>query len=69
MRRKRLARAHGPEIQIGFPADQRQAVELRHLQGLAVLEIGQRMGRSTAAVGGLLQRGLKSLRGMLDDSS
>ena len=52
-----------------LPDDQRRAVELRHLRGLAVGEIGQLMERSTAAVGGLLQRGLRALRGMLDDSS
>ena len=39
-----------------LPDDQRQAVELRHLQGLATVEIAQRMDRSVAAVGGLLQR-------------
>ena len=42
-----------------LPDDQRQAVELRHLQGLATAEIARRMGRSVAAVGGLLQRGLR----------
>jgi RNA polymerase sigma-70 factor (ECF subfamily) len=51
-----------------LPEDQRLAVEMRHLQGLAVAEIGRQIGRSTAAVGGLLQRGLRALRGMLDDS-
>ena len=48
--------------------DQRQAVELRHLQGGSVAEIGQLMSRSQAAVGGLLQRGLRALRRMIDDS-
>jgi RNA polymerase sigma-70 factor (ECF subfamily) len=52
-----------------LPADQRQAVELRQLQGLPVSEIGQLMGRSTASVGGLLQRGLRALREMLEESS
>ena len=40
-----------------LPDDQRQAVEMRHLQGLATAEIAERMKRSVAAIGGLLQRG------------
>ena len=43
---------------IGLPDDQRRAVELRHLHGLATVEIARRMDRTVAAVGGLLQRGL-----------
>ncbi len=50
-----------------LPDEQRQAVELRHLQGLATLEIAKRMNRSVAAVGGLLQRGLRALRVNLDE--
>jgi RNA polymerase sigma-70 factor, ECF subfamily len=51
-----------------LPDDQRQAVELRHLQGLATADIAQRLNRSVAAIGGLLQRGLRALRVSLDES-
>jgi RNA polymerase sigma-70 factor (ECF subfamily) len=51
-----------------LPDDQRMALELRHLQGYGVPAIGQLMGRSTAAVAGLLRRGLKKLRELLEDS-
>jgi RNA polymerase sigma-70 factor, ECF subfamily len=52
----------------GLPEDQRRAVELRHLHGLPTAEIARRMDRSIAAVGGLLQRGLRALREGLDES-
>lgn len=51
-----------------LPDDQRVALELRHLRGLAVAEVARQMGRSTAAVGSLLYRGLKSLRECLDEA-
>jgi RNA polymerase sigma-70 factor, ECF subfamily len=51
-----------------LPDDQRQAVELRHLQGLATAEIARQMNRSVSAIGGLLQRGLRALRVNLDES-
>jgi RNA polymerase sigma-70 factor, ECF subfamily len=51
-----------------LPEDQRQAVELRHLHGLATAEIARKMDRSVASVGGLLQRGLRALRLSLDES-
>ncbi len=51
-----------------LPDDQRQAVELRHLQGLATVEIAQKMNRSVAAIGGLLHRGLRALRVSMDIS-
>jgi RNA polymerase sigma-70 factor (ECF subfamily) len=51
-----------------LPADQGAAVEMRHLQGLSMAQIGQRMNRTVASVGGLLQRGLRGLRQCLDES-
>jgi RNA polymerase sigma-70 factor (ECF subfamily) len=50
-----------------LPEDQRRAVELRHLEELPIAEIGRLMDRTTAAVGGLIQRGLRGLRAMLED--
>ncbi len=45
-----------------LPPEQRRAVELRHLQGLSLAEIGRAMDRTEVAVGGLLRRGLDHLR-------
>jgi RNA polymerase sigma-70 factor, ECF subfamily len=50
-----------------LPDDQRLALELHHIQGLSVQEVGRQMGRSTAAVAGLLRRGLEKLRNLLDE--
>jgi RNA polymerase sigma-70 factor (ECF subfamily) len=62
-RKEQLARL--AEALACLPADQRRAVELHYLQGLPVAEVGQRLGRSRAAVVGLLFRGLKKLRLLL----
>ncbi len=48
-----------------LPDDQRLAVELRHLRGLALAEIAAEMGRSVDSVVGLIHRGLRGLRGEL----
>jgi RNA polymerase sigma-70 factor, ECF subfamily len=45
-----------------LPDDQREAVLLKHAQGLSVAEVCARTGRSPAAVAGLLRRGLERLR-------
>jgi RNA polymerase sigma-70 factor (ECF subfamily) len=48
-----------------LPEDQRQVVELHHLKGLTVADVAEQMGRTRAAVVGLLFRGLKKLRQLL----
>jgi RNA polymerase sigma-70 factor, ECF subfamily len=50
-----------------LPPDQRAALEMKHLQGLSVADIAQRMGRGKRAIVGLLFRGLKRLREDLDE--
>lgn len=52
-----------------LPADQREAVRLRHLEGCSLAEIARRLDRTEAAVAGLLKRGLANLRERLKDES
>jgi RNA polymerase sigma-70 factor (ECF subfamily) len=47
--------------------DQREAVELHHLKGLSVVAVAAQMSRSRSAVVGLLFRGLRRLRELLQE--
>jgi RNA polymerase sigma-70 factor (ECF subfamily) len=45
-----------------LPPAQRQAIQLHYFEQMKLAEVAERMGRSRAAVAGLLKRGLKGLR-------
>jgi RNA polymerase sigma-70 factor (ECF subfamily) len=59
----RLAEALG-----SLPEAQREALSRRYLQSWSLDDIGQHLGRSPAAVAGLIKRGLKQLRLQLHES-
>ena len=46
----------------GLPEPQREALLLKHCEGLTLNQIAQKMGRTSAAVASLLRRGLHALR-------
>jgi RNA polymerase sigma-70 factor (ECF subfamily) len=50
-----------------LPEDQRRVVELHHLRSLPIAEVAQQIGRTRPAVVGLLYRGVKKLRELLQD--
>ncbi len=50
-----------------LPEAQREALVLQHWHGWTLAQIGEQMGRSPAAVAGLLKRGLKQLRERLQE--
>lgn len=52
-----------------LPDAQREAIVLHHLQGASLAETAAHLQRTEAAVAGLLHRGLKQLRQMLDEST
>lgn len=48
-----------------LPTDQREAIEYHHLKGWPVNDIARHLERTEASVAGLLRRGLKRLRELL----
>ena len=49
-----------------LPETQAEAIRLRYMEGLPLVEIVERMGKSDTAVAGLLKRGLQKLRTVLN---
>jgi RNA polymerase sigma-70 factor (ECF subfamily) len=66
-RHEELLRLAGALAQL--PDDQRTAVEMHHLRDGSVAEIAALMGRTEAAVAGLLRRGLKRLRELMQEEA
>lgn len=50
-----------------LPEAQQDAIVMHHLQGLTLTETSERLGRTEAAVAGLLFRGLRELHERLAD--
>lgn len=66
------AQAHERAIQLAdalatLPDAQREALTLQHWHGWSLAEIAAQMGRTPAAVAGLLKRGLSTLRTLLPE--
>ncbi len=58
---------HVADALCALPDAQREAVMLHYWQELPLLEVAAQMGRTPASIAGLLQRGLKTLRALLDE--
>jgi RNA polymerase sigma-70 factor (ECF subfamily) len=56
------------EALASLPEAQREALTLHYLQSWSLEDIGRHLGRSPAAVAGLIKRGLKQLRLLLHES-
>ena len=52
-----------------LPPEQQEVVLLKHCQGLSLAEIAARRGQTSAAVAGLLRRGLARLRELLGEEA
>ena len=50
-----------------LPDDQREVVVMHHLQGWSLAQLADRLQRSEASVAGLLRRGLKKLRELMEE--
>jgi RNA polymerase sigma-70 factor (ECF subfamily) len=57
------------EALASLPEAQREALVLQHWHGWSLDDIGKHLGRSPAAVAGLIKRGIKQLRLLLDEGS
>jgi RNA polymerase sigma-70 factor (ECF subfamily) len=55
------------EVLATLPEDNREALLMHYCQGMPLAEIAQHLGRSPAAVAGLLKRGLKQLRAKMHE--
>lgn len=51
-----------------LPDAQREAIIWHYFHGCSVVEVAEHLGRTGPAVAGLVYRGLKSLRGVLDNN-
>jgi RNA polymerase sigma-70 factor (ECF subfamily) len=52
-----------------LPDDQRDAIRIRYLEGKSIDETAAELGRTTAAVNGLVRRAKGALRSALECSS
>ena len=52
-----------------LPEAQRQAIVLYHLQGMTLAEVAHRLQRSETAIGGLVYRGIRSLRQLMSNEA
>jgi RNA polymerase sigma-70 factor (ECF subfamily) len=50
-----------------LPENQRQAVVLKHLHGKSLTDVAEALGVSVSATGGLLRRGMSTLRKMMGE--